>query len=142
MVGRWRTTREAEHGWLHGCERSEPEWAATVFVPAAVFGRAEVAVVTAAGARALPHDARVFSFPGQEDLPEEPTVAQLLADTVVDEVVALGNQPVEPDQVVRTQRFLRPIVTATGLLLLVRPGRGSVLLPFEQPNPTPCCLDH
>ena len=142
MVGHWRTTHEAEHGWRQACEPRDGAWAATVFVPAAVFGRAEVAVVAAEEPQSLPGDARVFSFPGEEDLPEETTVAQLLADTVVDEVVALGNQPIGPEQVVRTQRFLRPVVTSGGLRLLVRPGRGSVLLPFEQPNPTPCCLDH
>ena len=142
MLGHWRTTHEAEHGWRQVREPEEGEWAATVFVPAAVFGRAEVAVVTAHEAESLPRDARVFSFPGDEDLPDEPTVAQLLADTVVDEVVALGNQPIGSEQVVRTHRFLRPVVTSGGLRLLVRPGHGSVLLPFEQPNPTPCCLDH
>ena len=142
MVGHWRTTHEAEHGWRQSCEPRQGRWAATVFMPAAVFGRAEVAVVTAHEARSLPSDARVFLFPGDEDLPEEPTVAQLLAATAVDEVVALGNQPIGSEQVVRTQRFLRPVVTSGGLRLSVRPGRGSVLLPFEQPNPTPCCLEH
>ena len=26
--------------------------------------------------------------------------------------------------------------------LVLRPAVGGVLVPFEQPNPTPCCADH
>jgi hypothetical protein len=29
-----------------------------------------------------------------------------------------------------------------GLVLVVRPGHRAGLVPFEQPNPTPCCADH
>jgi len=141
VVGRWRTTRDAEHGWD---EVGTPDltWAATVFVPAAVFGRGEVAVVAAARADLLPEGARLFRFPGSGALPEELTVAALVAGTAIEEVVALGNAPVVDDQLLRTQRFLRPVVTRGRVRLQVRPGAGATLLGFEQPNPVPCCADH
>ena len=141
MVGHWRTTHDAEHGWE---EIGTPgqAWAATFFVPSTAFGRAEVGVVAAAACRLLPDGARVFRFPGSDALPASLTVAELLATTSIEEVVALGGGRVHDQQVVRTQQFLRPVTVDGRLRLQVRPAADATLVGFEQPNPTPCCADH
>ncbi len=141
VVGRWRITHDAEHDWDQ-LRAPDQSWAATVFVPATAFGRAEVAVVAADGPHLLPEGARVFRYPGDDGLPEELTVGDLLATTAIDEVLALGGTQVQDHYVIRTQHFLRPTMTAGRLRLVVRPGEGSTLLGFEQPNPTPCCAGH
>jgi hypothetical protein len=89
LVGDWLTTHDAEHRW-RDVETPDHRWAATAFVPPKAFGRAEVAVVAASERDLLPEGARVFRFPGSDRLPDELTVAALLATTAVDEVVALG----------------------------------------------------
>jgi hypothetical protein len=102
VVGRWHSTHDAEHGWEQ-IRTPDQEWAATVFVPASVFGRGEVAVVAAPASHLLPEGARLFRFPGSDGLPDELTVAALIANTAVDEVVALGNTPVPDHLVIRTR---------------------------------------
>ena len=141
VVGRWRTTHDAEHGWS---EVGLPDhgWTATVFVPPSAAGYAEVAVVTAAYPDLLPEGARLFRFPGSDGLPDELTVAALVATTAVEDVAALGGTAVLADQVLRTQAFLRPVLTGGRVRLQVRPGAGATLLAFEQPRPTSCCADH
>ncbi len=145
-MGQWRTTHDAEHGWTELTAGdpgwADTSWAGTVFVPATVFGRGEVAVVATARPDLLPEGARLFRFPGSDRLPTELTVTALLETTAVDEVVSLGGAPVRADGVVRTQDFLRPVMTLGRLRLQVRPGSRSTLVGFEQPHPTPCCSDH
>jgi hypothetical protein len=56
-------------------------------------------------------------------------------------VRALAGVIPSPDDCVDTQDFVRPRIQNGRLVLTVQPGmRGYV--PFEQPNPTPCCADH
>ena len=141
MVGRWRTTHDAEHGWSE-VEAPDRAWVATVFVAPTATGRAEVAVVAASTPHVLAEGARLFRFPGSDRLPDELTVATLIATTAVDEVVALGGTAVPAHQVIRTQGFLRPVMTGGLVRLQVRPGEGATLLGFEQPHPTPCCAAH
>ncbi len=54
----------------------------------------------------------------------------------------LGGTPIAGDVVLDTQDFVRPVYSGGALVLHVRPGMHGVVVPFEQPNPTPCCTDH
>lgn len=41
-----------------------------------------------------------------------------------------------------TRDFVRPQWIGEALTLLVQPARDGRVVPFEGPNPTPCCADH
>lgn len=45
-------------------------------------------------------------------------------------------------QRVDTQGFVRTHLVEGVVRLVVRPAVGGLVVPFEQPNPTPCCADH
>jgi hypothetical protein len=85
---------------------------------------------------------RAFVFPGSEALTGVITVGDLLARTAVDEVLRMGGVPVDPETELETQDFVRPVFRDGRLVLHTRPGAGPAVLPFEQPNPTPCCAEH
>ncbi|MHA3704028.1 hypothetical protein ACXR2U_17810 [Jatrophihabitans sp. YIM 134969] len=96
----------------------------------------------AAAARAARTEGRAVWFPGHDDVGEEITVGDLLATTAIDVVQAMGGVDASDDVVVQTRGFLRPRFAAGRLVLHVQASRGGVLVPFEVPNPTPCCVDH
>lgn len=86
---------------------------------------------------------RAFVFGGHDRLHGVMTVGELLAVSAVGEVVMIGSrEPVSPDVVIDTQSFVRPSYEAGVLRLVVRPAPGGTVVPFEQPDPTPCCTDH
>jgi hypothetical protein len=63
--------------------------------------------------------------------------------SVIDEVRLVGSvERVDHGTVVDTQDFVRPTMADGRVTLDLRPAVGGVLVPFEQPNPTPCCADH
>ncbi len=84
---------------------------------------------------------RVVHFPGGETLTGTVTVADVLA-TLIDRVVALGGGQVAPDSLLVTRDFLRPRWDAGELVLHVQQAVGGTWVPFETPNPTPCCAIH
>ncbi len=85
---------------------------------------------------------RAFAFPGLASLDRIVTVATLLSASAVDDVITLGGALARPLDRLDTQNHLRPEFSAGRLVLRVRPSVGVDLVPFEQPNPTPCCPSH
>jgi len=86
---------------------------------------------------------RLFVFPGHTSLVGVMTVGELLTASAIDQVVMIGQREQVPDeQRIDTQSFVRPDLVDGVTRLLVRPAAGGVVVPFEQPNPTPCCADH
>ncbi|MFI9581737.1 hypothetical protein ACIHCQ_07825 [Streptomyces sp. NPDC052236] len=86
---------------------------------------------------------RVVLFPGSAALTGTVTVVELLTASGVDEVTALGAPgPADPGRVIVTREHVRPEWRAGRLVLTVMPAVGGTLVPFEAPDPTPCCADH
>lgn len=85
---------------------------------------------------------RAVVFPGQADLPSTTTVAALLGSTAVQRVQVLGGTEPDPGTTLLTRGFLRPRWSEGALVLHVQPAARGVLVPFETPDPTPCCAAH
>ncbi|MEU3791029.1 hypothetical protein AB0F07_14665 [Streptomyces fructofermentans] len=86
---------------------------------------------------------RAVLFPGAGALTGTMTVAGLLSASAIDRVAVLGSHG-EPDpaQDVVTRGHVRPQWQDGELVLTLMPAAGGVLVPFEVPDPTPCCADH
>jgi len=160
----WRTTRDAEYALQHVPDGDPIQPGRSVVVAVTHFLPANAGVVLtverADGAvdvvgRCEPADAgwalehhlartggRLVVFPGSDLLVGTMTVADLLEVSAVDEVVGIGAQPVDPATPCDTQSFVRPTFDEGVVRLLVRPAAGGRVIPFEQPNPTPCCAEH
>jgi hypothetical protein len=149
LDGGWPTTREAEHALHETVARLgvRPRTACTEFRTAP--GRV-VVTLEFAGPRPLGLDAaepaeggstggRAVIFPGSDTLTGVIRVGDLLARTAVGAVLRMGGVPVEPDVELDTQDFVRPVFRDGELVLLTRPAADGRVVPFEQPNPTPCC---
>ena len=158
---RWSTTNEAELALL-STARKDVVSACThfatstsaVLVTVEVDGGVDVLGVDGSGADAADVDrvrslhagrrgGRLFVFPGCTDLVGTMTVGELRSISDVDEVVMIGQRElVRDEQVIDTQGYVRPELDEGVVRLLVRPAAGGLVIPFEQPNPTPCCADH
>ena len=155
----WRTTREAEHASAARVARAGVVSAATHFSTESPGVLVTVAddsgVVTVLGTEDLEEQAelrgrhlmqtsgRLFVFPGSTFLSGRMSVGRLLEFSVIDEVRLVGSaERVDHGTVVDTQDFVRPTMADGRVGLVLRPAVGGVLVPFEQPNPTPCCADH
>lgn len=86
---------------------------------------------------------RAVLFPGAAALTGTLTVAELLERSAIDRVRVLG-APEEPGPGARlvTREFVRPQWEHGELVLAAMPAVGNTLVPFEDPDPTPCCADH
>jgi hypothetical protein len=86
---------------------------------------------------------RAVVFPGSTSIGGTTTVGALLAATRIDRVQVLGSMD-EPESgtVLVTRDFLRPRWSDGDLVLHAQPAVGGTLVPFEGPNPRPCCVDH
>ncbi|MFE3741428.1 hypothetical protein [Streptomyces sp. NPDC059134] len=86
---------------------------------------------------------RAVLFPGAGALTGTVGVAELLAASAVDEVTLLGAAgPPDGARRILTRDHLRPEWREGRLVLTVMEAAGGVLVPFEVPDPTPCCADH
>jgi hypothetical protein len=163
LDGGWSTTSEAEHA-LHATAARlglRPRTACTEFrtapnrvvvslelpglLPAELIELPEFSQSSAHGEAGLTSglsSGRAFIFPGSETLTGVIGVADLLTGSAVEAVLMMGGRPADPQAELDTQDFVRPVYRDGRLVLLTRPGVGDRLLPFEQPNPTPCCADH
>ncbi|MEU1047384.1 hypothetical protein ABZ400_19765 [Streptomyces sp. NPDC005897] len=86
---------------------------------------------------------RAVLFPGAAGLTGTLTVAELLARSAIDRVTVLGtpDEPA-PDTWLVTRDHVRPHWQDGRLVLAAMPAVGGTLVPFEDPDPTPCCADH
>ncbi|MFC8195640.1 hypothetical protein ACFUTV_09580 [Streptomyces sp. NPDC057298] len=86
---------------------------------------------------------RAVVYPGAAALTGTVTVAELLSASAIDRVTVLGS-PGEPppDQAVVTRGHVRPQWQDGELVLTLQSAVGGVLVPFEVPDPMPCCADH
>ncbi len=86
---------------------------------------------------------RAGVYPGAAGLTGTVTIAELLASSAISRVVVLGttDEP-PPTQAVVTRDHVRPQWQDGELVLTLMPAVGGVLVPFEVPDPTPCCADH
>jgi hypothetical protein len=125
-----RRLAEREFGAAFGGERHGP----TELAAGAAQAAAEHAART--GGRAV-------LYPGSEALTGTVTVARLLAVSAVDRVALLGapDGP-EPERRIVTRDHVRPEWREGQLVLTTMPAAGGTLVPFEEPEPTPCCADH
>jgi hypothetical protein len=85
---------------------------------------------------------RAVVFPGSTSLVGTVTVADVLAGTRIARVQVLGASEPDPRTFLVTRGFVRPRWTSGQLVLHVQPAVGDVLVPFETPDPTPCCAAH
>ncbi|MFE9646175.1 hypothetical protein ACFYO0_19135 [Streptomyces sp. NPDC006365] len=86
---------------------------------------------------------RAVLYPGVSQLTGTLTVAEMVSGSAIDRVVVLGTsgEPA-PEQRILTRDFVRPQWRDGELLLTAMPAAGGLLVPFEVPDPTPCCADH
>jgi hypothetical protein len=86
---------------------------------------------------------RAVLYPGVRRLTGTLTVAELLSTSAIDRVTVLGASGAPaPDQPLVTRDHVRPEWRDGELVLTAMPAAGGVLVPFEVPDPTPCCADH
>ncbi|WP_405534825.1 hypothetical protein OG787_08875 [Streptomyces sp. NBC_00075] len=86
---------------------------------------------------------RAVLYPGVSSLTGTLTVAQLLEHSAIDRVTVLGTRDqLAPDTLLVTRDHVRPQWLDGELVLTVMPAVGGTLVPFEVPEPTPCCADH
>lgn len=84
---------------------------------------------------------RALRFPGQFDIAEQISVAELSERTAIDGITTVGGVPSET-ALIRTGGFLRPQYHAGRLILAVTPAVGTTLIPFEVANPHEYCAAH
>ncbi|MFE2680985.1 hypothetical protein [Streptomyces mirabilis] len=126
----WRALTEREFGAALGAERHGPDELAAGAAPAAAEHLART------GGRAV-------RYAGADALTGTVTVARLLDVSAVERIVVLGapDGP-DPDQRIVTRDHVRPEWREGRLVLAAMPAAGGTLVPFEVPDPTPCCADH
>ncbi|MER6289508.1 hypothetical protein [Streptomyces sviceus] len=86
---------------------------------------------------------RAVIYPGVASLTGTLTIAELLARSAIDRVTVLGTpgRPL-PGTAMVTRDHVRPQWQDGTLVLTAMPAAGGTLVPFEVPDPTPCCADH
>ncbi|MBT3152152.1 hypothetical protein HTV45_14890 [Streptomyces sp. CHD11] len=86
---------------------------------------------------------RAVLYPGARALTGTMTVAELIAASAIVRVTVLGTSaPPDPRTRVVTRDHVRPQWQRGELVLAATPALGGTLVPFEAPDPTPCCADH
>jgi hypothetical protein len=86
---------------------------------------------------------RAVLYPGVSMLTGTLTIADVLSRSAITRVTVLGapGQPA-PDTLLLTADHVRPVWQDGELVLTAMPAVGGTLVPFEVPDPTPCCADH
>lgn len=102
----------------------------------------DAAARAAAAAHAARRSGRAVLFRGMATLTGTVTVAEVLARTAIERVVVLGGRDAAPDELLDTRDFVRPQWMDGILTLVTMPAAGGRLVPFEVPDPTPCCGGH
>ncbi|MCT9110428.1 hypothetical protein ACFWD7_40240 [Streptomyces mirabilis] len=126
----WRALAERECGAALGAERHGPDELAAGAAHAAAEHLART------GGRAV-------RYAGADALTGTVTVARLLSVSAIERIVVLGTPDgPDPDQRIVTRDHVRPEWREGRLTLAAMPAAGGTLVPFEVPDPTPCCADH
>lgn len=86
---------------------------------------------------------RAVLYPGAGLLRGTMAVEEVLSVSAIDRVTVLGGtgRP-RPDTALVTNDHVRPQWQSGELVLTAMPAVGGTLVPFEVPEPTPCCADH
>ncbi|WP_328505840.1 hypothetical protein [Streptomyces sp. NBC_00391] len=85
---------------------------------------------------------RAVLYPGVSSLTGTLTIAELLSRSAIARVTVLGAPgPPAPENELATRDHVRPHWHEGELVLTALPAAGGVLVPFEVPDPTPCCAD-
>ncbi|MEU8653451.1 hypothetical protein [Streptomyces sp. NPDC048737] len=86
---------------------------------------------------------RAVLYRGADRLRGTTTVGEVLSGSAIDRVTVLGT-PDQPPLSARlvTNDHVRPQWQDGELVLAAMPAAGGTLVPFEVPEPTPCCADH
>ncbi|WP_437033899.1 hypothetical protein [Streptomyces sp. enrichment culture] len=139
---------EGTWGCTHLVRGDRPRVALSLALPSEPLLRTTWERLAAAGrgelSPGLPDPAgRAVLYPGAPALTGTLTVAELLARSAIDRVTVLG-APGNPDPGTRvmTRDHVRPQWQRGELVLAATPALGGTLVPFEAPDPTPCCADH
>ncbi|MCL6731063.1 hypothetical protein [Streptomyces neyagawaensis] len=86
---------------------------------------------------------RAVLYPGATALTGTLSVATVLDRSAITRVTVLGSpgRP-DPETPLMTRNHVRPHWHEGELVLTAMPAVGGTLVPFEVPEPTPCCADH
>ncbi|GAB3127384.1 hypothetical protein GCM10027160_52000 [Streptomyces calidiresistens] len=85
---------------------------------------------------------RAVVFPGSAGVPDTLPVGELLRTTAIERAEVLGGLVPEAGAPVETAGHLRPEWRDGALLLRLVPVVGGRYMPFDVPDPHPCCADH
>ncbi|MET9404513.1 hypothetical protein ABZX90_01765 [Streptomyces sp. NPDC002935] len=86
---------------------------------------------------------RAVLYPGADAVTGVMTVGRLLDISAVDRIAVLGSpEGASPERQLVTRDHVRPEWRDGHLVLTAMPAAGGTLVPFEVPDPTPCCADH
>jgi hypothetical protein len=138
---------EGVFGCTHLIRDDRPRVAVSFTLPSEPLLRTALARLTGAGHEVTPGTpddvGRAVLFPGAATLTGTVTIADLLSGSAIDRVTVLGtpDQPA-PDTRLVTRDHVRPQWQSGELVLTAMPAAGDTLVPFEVPDPTPCCADH
>jgi hypothetical protein len=113
-------------------------------LPAEVHGEPALhaSAVAARAAHLERRSGRAVHYPGAQALVGTLPARQVLERSAVDRVRVLLAGDAALDALVVTRRHVRPTWVDGELVLLTQPAAGGTLVPFESPDPTPCCADH
>lgn len=138
---------EGAFGCTHLVRGDRPRVALSFTLPSEPLLRTAEERLTAQGYEVTPGlpDAvgRAVLYPGAGTLTGTVTVGELLARSAIDRVTVLGSPDQPPaGQAMVTRDHVRPQWQDGELVLAAMPAVGGTLVPFEVPDPTPCCADH
>ncbi|MCT7356844.1 hypothetical protein N4P33_32590 [Streptomyces sp. 15-116A] len=135
-------------GCTHLIRGDRPRVALSLVLPSEPLLRTARERLTAAGhgtlSPGLPDEVgRAVLYPGVTALTGTLTVGELIAGSAIDRVTVLGTpRPPDPGTRMVTRSHVRPQWRHGELVLAATPAMGGTLVPFEVPDPTPCCADH
>ncbi|AZS84313.1 hypothetical protein AB0465_03505 [Streptomyces griseoviridis] len=134
-------------GCTHLIRGDRPRVAVSLALPSRPLPRTALEGLAALGHETtdgVPDDTgRAVLYPGAAALTGTITLAETLSRSAITAVVALGSPDRPPPQTrLMTRDHVRPQWQDGELVLTVMPAAGDLLVPFEVPDPTPCCADH
>ncbi|MDT0440201.1 MULTISPECIES: hypothetical protein [Streptomyces] len=134
-------------GCTHLIRGDRPRVAVSLALPSGPLPRTALEGLTAQGrtwTEGVPDGSgRAVLYPGAAALTGTLTVAETLSRSAITSVVTLGSpEPPSPETRLATGGHVRPQWQGDDLVLTTMPAARGLLVPFEVPDPTPCCADH